>query len=80
MYFVYILKSLKDNNFYIGRTNNIERRIKEHNNGRVQSTKSRIPFILIKTIKTLSKEESIDIELEYKKGYKREELKRKFKL
>ncbi len=47
MFFVYILKSLKDNDFYIGSTDNLRRRIGEHNSGRSISTKSRIPFKLI---------------------------------
>ena len=56
MYYVYILKSLKDNNFYIGTTNNVQRRLKEHNSGKSKSTKSRIPFKLIykEKYKTLS--------------------------
>jgi putative endonuclease len=37
--FVYIIESEKDGNFYIGRTNNLERRLKEHNNGENKSTK-----------------------------------------
>lgn len=78
MYFVYILKSLKDGNLYIGRTNNIERRLKEHNSGKVRSTKSRIPFILLDKTETFSESESVKLEIEYKKGYKREEFKRKF--
>lgn len=44
MYYVYILKSLKDNNLYIGSTNNLSRRLKDHNEGKVFSTKSRVPF------------------------------------
>lgn len=44
---MYILKSKKDGDLYIGSTNNIKKRITEHNNGLVQSTKFRIPFILI---------------------------------
>jgi putative endonuclease len=47
MYFVYVLKSLKDNKFYTGCTTNLERRIIEHNNGMEVSTKSRTPFELI---------------------------------
>jgi len=78
MYFVYVLKSLKDGNFYIGRTKNFERRFKEHNSGKVQSTKSRIPFILLEKIEVSSEEESIKLELNYKEGYKREEIKRKY--
>lgn len=33
MYFVYILKSVKNNRYYIGSTNDIKRRLVEHNNG-----------------------------------------------
>jgi putative endonuclease len=47
MFYVYLLKSLKDNNYYIGQTNNIERRLKEHNNGKNKSTKNRRPLKLI---------------------------------
>lgn len=78
MYFVYILKSTKDKNLYIGRTNNFERRFNEHNLGKVPSTKSRRPFILLEKIEVNSEKESVALELEYKKGYKREELKRKY--
>ena len=46
-HYVYILQSEKDNNFYVGYTNNIQRRIKEHNSGKVFSTKNRIPLKLI---------------------------------
>lgn len=80
MFFVYILKSLKDNNLYIGRTNNIERRLKEHNSGKVSSTKSRIPFIVLKQIEIEDEKESVFLEKEYKKGYKREQLKSEFGL
>jgi putative endonuclease len=47
MFYVYVLKSLKDNNLYIGSTNNLDRRLKEHNDSKVFSTKSRIPFEII---------------------------------
>ena len=47
MFYVYILKSLKDKNLYIGSTNNLPRRLKEHNAGSVQSTKYRAPFKLV---------------------------------
>ena len=48
MYFVYILKSLKDSGYYIGQTKDLNDRLKKHNNGQVRSTKSRLPFALIK--------------------------------
>lgn len=47
MFFVYILKSSKDREWYIGSTNDLERRIEEHNSGKVPSTKSRIPLKII---------------------------------
>ena len=47
MFYIYVLKSKKDNDLYVGFTNNLERRIKEHNNSLVLSTKSRRPFDLI---------------------------------
>lgn len=46
-YYVYLLKSMKDNNYYIGQTQNISKRFTMHNSGKVRSTKSRIPFILV---------------------------------
>ena len=47
MFYIYILRSKKDNKLYIGSTNNLKRRFAEHNNGKVFSTKSRFPFELI---------------------------------
>ncbi len=46
MYFTYILKSLKDLKYYYGHTADLEARIKQHNAGKVRSTKSRRPFVL----------------------------------
>ena len=49
MYFVYILKSLKDGTFYTGLTNNIERRVREHDNGKYKESYSinHKPFKLV---------------------------------
>ena len=38
-YYLYVLQSLKDKNFYVGYTTNIPRRITQHNSGKVFSTK-----------------------------------------
>ena len=46
MFYVYFLKSKKDQKLYIGSTNNLKRRLLEHNTGKVRSTKSRVPFEL----------------------------------
>ncbi len=47
MFYLYILRSLKDNKLYIGTTNNIEIRLEQHNAGLSKSTKYRRPFKLI---------------------------------
>ncbi len=47
MFYVYILISLKDLNFYIGFTNNLKIRIKQHQEGKVTSTSKRLPIRLI---------------------------------
>ena len=47
MFYIYLLQSQKDKEFYIGFSNNLDRRIKEHNNGLVTSTSTRKPFELI---------------------------------
>ncbi|HEY4755448.1 MAG TPA: GIY-YIG nuclease family protein [Ignavibacteriaceae bacterium] len=73
-YFVYILKSKKDNKRYIGFTNNLDRRINEHNSGLVKSTKNRKPLILIYTEEFERKTEAMAREKFFKTGKGRELL------
>ncbi|MFZ1289130.1 MAG: GIY-YIG nuclease family protein [Melioribacteraceae bacterium] len=47
MNFVYILKSLKDSKRYVGLTNNLQKRLTEHNSRKVEATKNRIPFEVV---------------------------------
>lgn len=46
MFYLYILKSKKDNSLYIGSTNNLRRRLFEHNKGISKYTKSHLPYEL----------------------------------
>ena len=46
MYYVYVLKSEKDERLYIGYSSNLKLRIKEHVDGLVKSTKNRRPILL----------------------------------
>lgn len=46
-YYVYVLKSEKDGMLYTGYTNDLKERLKMHNEGKVSSTKNRIPLKLI---------------------------------
>lgn len=43
-YYVYILKSDKDGDYYVGSTDDYKRRLKEHERGKVPSTKHRRPL------------------------------------
>ena len=44
---VYVLESEKDGDLYVGYTMDIQRRVQEHNDGQVRSTKGRVPMKLI---------------------------------
>ena len=47
MFYVYILRSGKDDRFYIGSTGDLKRRMEEHSRGAVESTKHRRPLELL---------------------------------
>lgn len=47
MFYVYALKSEQDGDLYIGYTEDLKRRLEEHNSGANKSTKSRKPFVLV---------------------------------
>lgn len=47
MYHVYLLRSKKNGTFYIGYTNNIVRRLKEHNSGLIGYTNKYMPWEIV---------------------------------
>jgi putative endonuclease len=47
MFYVYVLKSNKYNEMYVGSTSDLRRRFTEHNVGKVKSTKDKRPYKLI---------------------------------
>jgi putative endonuclease len=47
MYYVYVLQSLKDKQFYVGYTDDLNNRLKEHSSGGVISTRERRPLKLV---------------------------------
>ncbi len=67
MFFVYILKSSKDCKYYIGSTENLERRLEEHNRGKTLSTKNRAPFCVVYYEVFYTKIEAINRERQIKK-------------
>jgi putative endonuclease len=68
MWYVYILRSTLDKNLYIGSTNDISRRLAEHNSGKVDSTKNRTPFNLEAYFAVKDKHKAIELEQYLKTG------------
>ncbi len=77
MYFIYILKSLASDRYYIGHTSELDKRLKEHNRGKTRSTKCYVPWRVVYTEEYNTKSEAFRRELEiksYKSGLKFKEL------
>lgn len=79
MHFIYVLQSLKDKRTYVGYTDNVERRLIQHNSGYVKSTKHRIPFKLLFAEEFETSKEAKRRELYWKSGAGRRKLKEYFK-
>jgi putative endonuclease len=76
MYFAYVLKSHVDGRLYKGMTENIERRIYEHNHGKNKSTRPYKPWELVYSKGFNSRQEARDHEKWLKSGVGREYLKK----
>ena len=75
-YYVYVLISKKDGSTYVGYTNDINRRIKEHNNGNVESTRNKKPFELIYFEGYKNNKLAINREMYLKTGWGRNYIKK----
>jgi putative endonuclease len=71
MYYVYILK-LSDGRYYKGQTRDIGRRLKQHESGRVESTKSYLPYELVHVEICGSRLDARKLEKYFKSGFGRE--------
>ncbi|RPJ28154.1 MAG: GIY-YIG nuclease family protein [Chloroflexi bacterium] len=49
LFFVYILRSQRLERYYVGSTENVEKRLHEHNSGKSASTRAGMPWELIHT-------------------------------
>ncbi|MBI5622022.1 GIY-YIG nuclease family protein [Candidatus Falkowbacteria bacterium] len=67
MYWVYILESLKDGNYYTGSTAHVNDRLKRHNQGRSAATKNRRPWKLVYTKNFSNKSDAIKFEYSVKR-------------
>jgi len=66
MYFVYIIKSLIVTRYYIGSTEDLDRRLSDHNSGKVKSTKAYKPWKLVYTESFDTKSDAIKRERQIK--------------
>ncbi|OHA99934.1 MAG: hypothetical protein A3E94_02115 [Candidatus Zambryskibacteria bacterium RIFCSPHIGHO2_12_FULL_44_12b] len=79
MYYTYVLKNHKNERLYTDSTDNLERRMEEHNSGRGgKYTKDNHPFELIYYEAYISYDLARKSERFYKSGIGREVLKKKF--
>lgn len=66
MYFTYILYSKEFTKTYIGHTQNLEKRLIEHNSGKTKSTKPYRPWEIFYFEKYLTREKAISKEKYFK--------------
>jgi len=76
MFYTYMLKSLKYRKFYTGHTDNLERRLKEHNSGTTVYSQRHKPWKIVYYESFGSEEESIKREKYLKSAAGRRWLKK----
>lgn len=74
--YVYILRSAADNNLYIGCTNDLKKRVSEHNRGLSFATKPRTPFEIIYYEAYLHRKDAEQREKFFKSGWGRQYIKK----
>jgi putative endonuclease len=77
VWFVYIVEcNDEDKTLYTGITTDIERRIKQHNEGKgAKYTRGRGPVTLVKSFECLTKSEALKLEYQIKQLSREEKLK-----
>ena len=78
MFYVYVLKSKEFDRFYVGMTNNINRRLREHNKGKSKSTAFYKPWKLFFQENFETSEEARQREKFLKSGQGRQLIRKKW--
>jgi putative endonuclease len=78
-FYVYVLQSEKDKKFYTGYTHDVNSRVEQHNTGKVESTKSRLPFKLIYWEGCLNQKDALHREKYLKTAWGKRYLKTRLK-
>ena len=68
MFYVYILQSQKDKSYYTGFTENLDQRLKDHNSGSADYSKSKAPFELVWHCAFKNKKKAMDFGKYLKQG------------
>jgi len=76
MYFVYVLRSELSGKLYTGSTEDLKKRVIEHNSGLSFSTKNRGPWVVVHSESFETRAEAFRRERELKTGKGRDELRR----
>ncbi len=77
-YFAYVLKSQIRGFIYVGSTQNVDKRILLHNQGKVRSTKAYRPWQLLEVHSFDTRSEAVRYELFLKQHQRKEKLKYKY--
>ena len=62
VHYVYILKSIKFNESYVGQTNNLKNRISDHNSGKSKHTSKYKPWNIVGYYAFIDKEKALKFE------------------
>ena len=79
MWYVYVLKSLKNQSWYIGCTDNLRERFREHNAGKSKYTAKLRPWRIVYYEAGLNRKDAFRREKYLKSGYGRRWLKNRLK-
>lgn len=79
MFYVYSFYDKNRKIFYVGFTNNLKRRIKEHKIGKTHTTYRMVDKILVYYEACISKQDAMEREKQLKTGFGRGYLKRRLK-
>ena len=79
MYYTYILKSDKNGRMYTGSTNDLRKRLKQHNDGKSTFTKRDKPYKLIYYEACMNENDARSRELQLKSGLSKRYLKNRLR-
>jgi len=78
-FYTYVLKCETTETFYTGSTNDLKRRIEQHNNGKVHYTKNKLPVRLVYFEACLNKDDAYRRERYLKTGMGKRYIKNRIK-